>query len=111
MSVKGGRVVDAQEIQAVVRRQRRCPAEAGPIADGSPVDRLPLARAIVPLDSVSDRRGIGGRAVEVGQFGGGFLRAARAVVERDQARTAVRGDGLDELRRRSWRRYSNCRRR
>ena len=39
-----GRVIDPQEIQAVVGGQRRGGPQAGPIADRAPVDALPLAR-------------------------------------------------------------------
>ena len=98
MSVKGAGWAIRRKFRPSSVRQRRCPAQAGPVSDRSPVDGLPLARAVVPLDSASDRRGIRGRAVQVGQFGGRFLRASRTIVERDQARAADRGDELDELR-------------
>ena len=39
-----GRMIDPQEIQAVVGGQRRCGPQAGPVADRAPVDALPLAR-------------------------------------------------------------------
>ncbi len=90
-------MVDAQEIQAIVNRQRRCAPQAGPVSDRAPVDSLPLAGVVVPFDARAERGRVGGRALQIGQFRGRFLRAARSVVDRHHAGAAYRRDELHEL--------------
>ena len=79
-------------------RQRGGGAQAGPVAGGLPVDRLPGVGRVVPLLAVADRRRVADRGVEVGEERRRLLRAARAVVERDQPLAVHRGDEAGHAR-------------
>ena len=79
---------DAEEVLAVIMAQRRGGAQRGPVAHG-----LPVGSELVHAEG----QGVGGRAVGIGDPGGGFIGAARAVVDRDDGLRADIGGDMDEI--------------